>query len=171
MTTDIITRRAEFILNEARHTHKRDQCTTYALRVLSNYATIGRDAPASTIKGFNRLMSRRAYDLLHYVVDQKKWTSLTINEHSVPLNVTWKWICDNCDTLTASDIIQEFSTNPMVTITREEDGLLRENGYQSKGTMNERYNDCGIEIISIDENPKDISKRLAAMNERSIEYV
>jgi len=52
----------------------------------------------------------------------------------------------------------------MVTITREEDGLLRENGYQSKGTMNERYNDCGIEIINIDENPKDMSKRLALVD-------
>jgi len=163
--TDIITRRAEFILNEARHTHKRDQCTTYALRVLSNYATIGRDASASTIKGFNRLMSQQALDLLHYVADLKTWTSMTINEHSVPLNMTWNWICANSQSLTPNDIVEASPLYPMVTITRHEDVLLRENGYQSKGGMNERYGECGIDIITIDEDPKDISKRL--LSERS----
>lgn len=162
--TDIMSRRAEFLLNEARHTHKRDQCTTYALRVLSNYATIGRDAPASTIKRFNRLMSCGAYDLLYELADLKEWVSMTINEHGVPLKTTWDWICDNSESLTVSDIIKEFSRHPMVTITQEEDQRLRSNGYQSKGTMTERYDGCGIQLITTDEYPRDITKRL--LNER-----
>jgi hypothetical protein len=57
--SDNLKRRINFLLECAKHEGTKDQVVTYALRVLSNHATIGRDAPSSTIKKLNKNILRK----------------------------------------------------------------------------------------------------------------
>ena len=47
---DIVKRRIVFLLDAAKHENVRDNATTFTLRALSNYATIGKDAGSASIK-------------------------------------------------------------------------------------------------------------------------
>ena len=87
--TPAVRRRCEFLLAVAKDpTDSRDQTVTYAMRVLSNHATIGRDASSEYIKRFNRKITRRAYERLT-AVDWREFKSTTRNEHPKPLDQSW----------------------------------------------------------------------------------
>lgn len=150
---NVILRRINFLLETAKHEDKKDQAVTYVMRVLSNYATIGKDAGSTPIKKKNRNVTKKAFKLL-----VKKGLSIyckeTINEHTRPLQQTWNWLKENKN-LTTQDVWKEFCENKMVTVTKEEDTLIRMKGFNSKGTFKERYIDLGIEIIMLDQNPED----------------
>ena len=64
---DVIQRRIRFLLDAAKHEIKKDQVVTYAMRVLSNHATIGKDAGSAEIKKQNKTISEGAKKLLHSV--------------------------------------------------------------------------------------------------------
>ena len=151
--TPAVRRRCEFLLAVAKDpTDSRDQTVTYAMRVLSNHATIGRDASSEYIKRFNRKITRRAYERLT-AVDWREFKSTTRNEHPKPLDQSWNWIVANAHTLTAEDIWQEFADNPMITVTVEEDkGMPR-----TKGDFATRY--AGIEVMTLDVDPYSLRKR------------
>ena len=57
---DVIERRIRFLLDAAKHEIKKDQVVTYAMRVLSNHATIGKDAGNAEIKKQNKTISEGA---------------------------------------------------------------------------------------------------------------
>ena len=57
---EIIERRIRFLLDAAKHEIKKDQVVTYAMRVLSNHATIGKDAGSAEIKKQNKTISEGA---------------------------------------------------------------------------------------------------------------
>ena len=64
---DIIERRIRFLIDAAKYEDKKDQVVTYVMRVLSNHATIGKDAGSAEIKKHNKKVSEKARNLLHSV--------------------------------------------------------------------------------------------------------
>lgn len=137
---DIAMRRAEFLLTEARSKSPfRDQTVTYALRVISNWATIGKDASSSTIKWSNPRLSQAAWKLYDDLSDEE-WIKKTINEHPEPLAQIWAWILKNKDMISAKSILDRVSKWPMITITKQEDDELNKLGMKSTGSPEERHN-------------------------------
>ena len=80
---DAINRRIQFLLDAAKHELKKDQVVTYAMRVLSNHATIGKDAGSAEVKKKNKKVSEKTKQLL-YSVDWTTYRQNTINEHPKP---------------------------------------------------------------------------------------
>lgn len=141
------------MLAEARCKASRDQVTTYAMRVVSNYASIGKDAGSSEIKLRNRLVSVGARNLLMSGVTAAEWTSLTINEHPMPLRETWHWIIENASDLQTVDLWQHFVNNRMVTISIEEGKFLTAMGLRSRSGGGDRYRRVGLEVCLLDDEP------------------
>ena len=134
-----ITRRAEFLLAEARSPDPaRDQTVIYALRVISNFTTVGRDFQSAAIKWRNPRLSARAW-ALYYETSDDEWQRSTINEHPQPLSQVWEWIRENANSIDARQIIERIAEHPMITITKEEDAELTGMGFRSKGSATERY--------------------------------
>ncbi|WP_171182066.1 hypothetical protein [Ruegeria sp. HKCCD8929] len=148
-------RRAVFLLNEARHDAKRDQAITYAMRVLSNYAAIGKDAGSGTLKNQNKRVSVAAKALLATVKTTRIWQQHTINEHPLPLKESWDWIVRGAKTLQPTDVWEHFRSDPMITITGGEDRLLSEKGLKSKGGPG-RHGSVGIEPVWLVSTPQEI---------------
>jgi len=143
----VIRRRCEFLLAVAADkSDSRDQAVTFMMRVLSNYATIGKDAGSETIKRLNRRISRKAFDRLQNE-DWHIFKSTTINEHPKPLKQMWDWIVINSEVLTAELVWQEFVKHPMITVTKEEDREMP----RSDGDITTRYK--GIEVLTLDADP------------------
>lgn len=149
-----VERRIRFLLDAAKNEVKRDQVVTYAMRVLSNYAAIGKDAGSIEIKKQNKRVSHSAQTLLHkhgLVFFCKN----TINEHPKPLKIIWQWLQDNADKLTVKEVWHEFANNPMVTITKDEDKMIKARGLNSAGNLQTRYTELGIEVVILSETPND----------------
>lgn len=143
-----VVRRMEFLLSEARSADvRRDQTVTYAMRVISNYFSVGRDAGSAVIKRESRRFSRKALELKSLA--NADWTSETINDHPDPLNEVWRWLVANAETLSVEDIAARFRAHPMVVITKDEDNALTRSGYRGNGRPAERYARAGIEIIEV----------------------
>lgn len=155
---DAAIRRIEFLLNEARHSAKRDQVITYAMRVISNIASIGKDAGSSEIKLVNRIVSKGAQSLLHSGISVEIWTKSTINEHPVPLKETWDWIIANVNTLSTSDVWNHFVENRMATLLISEDRELTKLGLRSSSGIGGRYIVSGVSIIILEYSPKSYLK-------------
>lgn len=60
-----VERRIRFLLDAAKNEVKRDQVVTYAMRVLSNYAAIGKDAGSIEIKKQNKRVSHQRQSKTH----------------------------------------------------------------------------------------------------------
>ena len=88
------------------------------MRVLSNHATIGRDAGSAEIKKYNKTVSQGAQKLLHSV-DLTTFCKQTINEHPKPILATWEWLRENAEHLSVEEVWNEFVANKMVTITKK----------------------------------------------------
>ena len=151
-----IERRILFLIDAAKFEEKRDQVVTYAMRVLSNHAAIGKDGGSREIKQLNRRVSAEARKLL-MSVDIDTYCKETINEHPKPLKETWDWLRKNAHSLSKEEVWAEFQNNPMVTITKKEDEGIRERGQNSTGDMQSRYLDQGIDIVHLDRSPKELS--------------
>ena len=106
---DEIKRRIEFLIEAAKYEVKKDQVVTYAMRVLSNHATIGRDAGSAEIKKHNKTVSQGAQNLLHSV-DLTTFCKQTINEHPKPILATWEWLRENAEHLSVEEVWNEFVT-------------------------------------------------------------
>ena len=153
---DIVKRRITFLLDAAKHEIARDHATTFTLRALSNYATIGKDAGSATIKKINKRVSENAYELLK-TEGLEVYCKQTINEHPKPLSQTWDWLKENAQNgLSVEKVWKEFCDFPMVTVTKEEDNFIKGKGLNSKGTIEERYSN--IKIITLPKSPLELSK-------------
>ena len=146
----ILMRRLKFLMEEARHNEKRDQVTTYAMRVISNYATIGKDALSKQVKSENKNISEAAYNLLLELNSLEKWSKQTINEHQIPLKVLWEEI--QSSKLDEKGIWDIFLDAPMITITKEEDDKLNKLKLRTSPDSN-RYEIAGINIIVLERSP------------------
>lgn len=151
--TPAVRRRCEFLLSVASDpSEKYDQAVVFTMRVLSNHATIGKDALSEPIKRLNRTMSKKAFERLRST-DWQTFKSTTTNEHPKPLKQIWLWIVENADTLTAEHIWEEFLKHPMITVTKEEDKAMP----KSDGDFDTRYK--GIDVITLDADPYSLRKR------------
>ena len=151
----ILMRRLKFLMEEARQNAKRDQVTTYAMRVISNYATIEKDASSTIVKRENKNVSEAAYNLLLELNSFEQWTKQTINEHQIPLKVLYEHIQSN--SLGEKEIWEIFLDAPMITITKKEDAKLTSIGLRSSSDKS-RYKKAGIKIIELPDTPIKILK-------------
>ena len=151
----IIKRRIQFLIDAAKDEDKKDQAISYVMRVLSNYATIGKDASSESIKKINCKVTEKAYILLKEK-GIKKFCKETINEHPKPLEQTWQWLKENAHTLSVDDVWKEFCKYKMVTVTKEEDNYMKGRGLNSKGTVEQRY--LNIKIINLPKPPFELDK-------------
>jgi len=160
---DVVKRRITFLLESAKNESLKDQAITFVMRVLSNHASIGKDAQSTPIKKINRLVTKKAKEML-LTKGIEFFCKETINEHQKPIKQIWEWLKNNAHNLTVEDVWKEFCEYPMVTVTKDEDAYMRKKGLNSKGSLKERYLDLGIEIIELDKSPYDISKLLNKKN-------
>lgn len=155
---DATFRRCRFLLMEACAKAKRDQATTFVMRVLSNLASVGMDAGPAKIKDLNRLISSGAATLLEDGISLEDWRKGTINEHPVPLKQTWEWLLKDAERLTEKDIWDHFVANQMVIVAKSEDAHLNRIGLRSAGGSS-RYSQAGISIIKLSVSPREIIER------------
>ena len=155
--TEEVERRIKFLIELAVREEKRDQVATMLMRVLSNYATVGRDGSSAQIKNLNKLVSTEAKNIL-LQNDLKHYRSLTINEHPKPLKETWLWLQTNARSITTNDVWNEFKSNPMVTISKSENSKLRAIGMSDNGNIITRYAPIGIDIIRLDQSPSKLKR-------------
>lgn len=151
-------RRLAFVIDAAKNEEKKDQTVTFAMRVLSNFATIGKDAQSSTIKGLNKNISTKAKNILYSDnMNLKKFCELTINEHPKPLKEIWNMTKENSHKISIERLWLEFIDNKMITITKDEDSYLRKAGFGSSGSVKDRY--LNIKTETLDETPIDYFKK------------
>ena len=151
---EFLRRRADFILREARCGAKRDQVVTFAMRVLSNFASIRRDGQSGDIKRHNKRVSKAAALELHSASSFRDWSRSTINEHEMPLKETWDWICSDCRALRAEHLWSHFLEWPMCTVMRDEDQKLNSRDFRRLPGKN-RYQKAKISTISLPYSPKE----------------
>ena len=151
----ILMRRLKFLMEEARQNAKRDQVTTYAMRVISNYATIEKDASSTKVKSENKNVSETSYKLLLELNSIEKWAKQTINEHQIPLKALWEEIQSR--NLDEKEIWEIFLDAPMITITKKEDAKINSLGLRSSSEKS-RYKKAGIKIIELPDTPIKILK-------------
>ncbi len=138
MSQKVILSKAEAILILAHADSQRCQGGNFLLRVLSNYATIGRDASSSIIKRDNPRISKGA-SKLRSELTRREFEKATINEHPEPLIQVWLWIVENKTKLQPLDIVRRIYSYPMVTVTKVEDQLMNEAGFRQTGLPEERF--------------------------------
>jgi len=132
------------------------------MRVLSNHATIGKDAGSSKIKDENHTVSSGAFELLQTVSSLRDWHTKTINEHPLPLKAIWSWMLRDAHTITPNDVWNCFLVHPMTTVTKSEDALISKHGLRLKAS-DDRYTKLGIQTVQLDRAPRQlILSRLAA---------
>lgn len=169
-----ILRRAGFLLAEAvQPDATKDQTITIALRVISNYVTVGKDLGSRDVKLRNPRMSVTAFERLHELMKNmsgaeafKQWHVETTNEHPEPIRGIWEWIMENAKKLTVQDVVDRMLENAMVTITNAENSRLRAHGLVSRGVSSERYQLAGIIIAANSKAPREI----IAVNRSQLRY-
>jgi hypothetical protein len=94
-------------------------------------------------------MSLAAKRLRETLDDDKKWASLTINEHQVPLKRLWLGWKLLGSSITAETIWDDLVKHPMVTVTNQENTLLREidKKHKDENATFDRYRLAGIQLF------------------------
>lgn len=144
---EVMSPKAEALLLLARASEKRCQGGTYLLRVLSNYVTVGKDVGSGAIKRLNPRMSVAAR-AVKCKLDVDAFCRATTSEHPEPLNVVWRWLVTNAQSLNAADVIEHIGNYPMVTITKAEDAILNSPRLRDIGVPDERYSEARIVLWS-----------------------
>lgn len=116
-TTDMILRRVDFLLREARSPDPLyDKPVGEALYMINNVLATGGvyfGAPSDLIKN-NPWRSYAA----HTQITRGNWTNLT-NEHQEPRIQVWEWIKNN-PRLTPEEVLARCEKWPVVTVTQDE---------------------------------------------------
>ena len=149
-----ILRRLKFIKLEAISNSERDQTTTSAMRVISNFGTIGMNGASSKILRINKNMSAAAYKALTKTKTMQDWISIVTNEHPMPLKESWKLFQSLGNKLTEEYIWKHFVKYPMNTILKTENQKLDKLGYRDNGLPKKRYTDANIDILEINDTPE-----------------
>ena len=149
-----ILRRLKFIKLEATSNSERDQTTTSAMRVISNFGTIGMNGASSKILRINKNMSEAAYDELKKAKTMRDWISKVTNEHPMPLKESWKLFQSLGSKLTEEYIWNHFVKYPMNTILKTENQKLDKLGYRDNGLPKTRYKEAKIAIFLLNDTPE-----------------
>ena len=132
-------RRAKFVIEEARCDQPvYDQTVTAALRVISNWATVGRNGSSAAIKWLNPRLSEAAWELYHSVTDAE-WQQGTINEHPEPISQVWLWILREKESIDPQAVLHRMQQWPMITVTRQEDAAISQSGNRAQGDPEARH--------------------------------
>ena len=123
---DIVTRRIRYLIDEAKSLNPQyDMSITFTMRLISNYASIGRGAATSErVKLLNTRMSTEARKLFNEV-DFPEFHKATINEHHLPLKKLWENLVKDHSSLTPEEVWHSFVKYPMITVTNYENDRLR----------------------------------------------
>ncbi|CAM8278468.1 hypothetical protein [Candidatus Methylopumilus planktonicus] len=149
-----ILRRLKFIKLEAINNSERDQTTTFAMRVISNFGTIGMNGSSSKILRINKNMSESAFNELRKSKTIQDWIGKVTNEHPMPLKESWKAFQSLGDKLTEEYIWKHFVKYPMNTILKTENQKLDKLGYRDNGLPKLRYTDADISIFVLSDTPE-----------------
>jgi hypothetical protein len=149
-----IVRRLKFIQLEAMSKSDRDQTTTFAMRVISNFATIGLNGSSSKILRINRNISDGAYGELKKAKTMQDWISKVTNEHPMPLKESWKVFQSLGNNLTKEYIWKHFVQYPMNTILKTENQKLDKLGFRDNGLPKIRYQEANIGIFLLNDTPE-----------------
>lgn len=149
---DLILRRIRFMLQEAALCPERDQVITYAMRVVSNYSSVGKDAQSAEVTKLNTRISTNALNSMSDYSSFADWVKTVTNDHPEPLRQTWDWLIANSKNLTETDVWNRFCSYPMITITRVENKNIDGKGFRSKGSPMERYLAAGIKIVQLNNS-------------------
>jgi len=148
LNIQVIERRIEFLINEVNSFNPHyDQSITMLMRIISNHTTVGSNSGSRGVKKKNKNISKKALELKDRCSDEE-FHNLTINEHQLPLKDLWDWMIENKNTITVKKILDKFFEYPFITVTKEENSSL--NKIKKKNlSPEERYQNCGIEIVKI----------------------
>lgn len=149
-----IFRRLKFIKLEVISNAERDQTTTSAMRVISNFATIGINGSSSKILRINKNMSERAYGELRKAKTMQEWRVKVTNEHPMPLKESWKAFQSQGKNLTEEYIWKHFVKYPMNTILKTENQQLDKLGFRDNGLPKARYSAANIDIFALSDTPE-----------------
>lgn len=147
--SEYISRRIRFLLQEARIGANRDQVITYAMRVVSNFATVNCDAQSSGVTKRSTRISQGALDRMGDCIKFSDWAKVVTNDHPQPIKLVWIWLCENSNNLTEMHVWDRFCEYPMVTILKTENTKLDKMGFRSKGDFKDRYHKAGIQIVQL----------------------
>jgi hypothetical protein len=137
-------RRAKFLVQEAQSPDPmNDLAIGMTLRCLSNYVTVQADGGSKKVKKLNPWMSKAAYEKAVELGQFNSWHDVTTNEHQEPLKEVWTWMLGIHDELTGEMVISRLAAFPFVTVTRDEDAVLR--GIRNVSPV-ERYALANIEV-------------------------
>ncbi len=149
-----ILRRLKFIKLEAISKSERDQTTTSAMRVISNFGTIGINGASSKILRINKNISEAAYAELKKTKTMRDWMSKVTNEHPMPLKESWKLFQSLGGKLTEEYIWKHFIKYPINTILKTENQKLDKLGYRDNGLPKTRYKEAKIDILLLSDTPE-----------------
>jgi hypothetical protein len=148
MLEGLIYRRADFLITEARSGVKKpDEAVTKVLRSLSNYLTVGSDGSSDKVKKLNPNMSQAAKELRDRL-SPVEWHKQTTNEHQLELKIVWKYIVHNALTLTPKDLCAYMRRYPYVTITKDENDVLRK--VKDFTSPEDRYFKASIKTVKLE---------------------
>ena len=102
----------------------------------------------------NPVMSLEAEKLIKSSKNFKEFHSKTTNEHQNPAANIWKWIYDNCETLTWKDVEKYIDSYSLVTVTKEENERLKKTK-NIIGDPKKRYEETSIDVRRLEKPPKD----------------
>jgi hypothetical protein len=147
MLEGLIYRRVDFLIKEAlAGVKKPDEAISKTLRCLSNYLTVGTDGQPFRVKKLNPNMSQAAKELRDRL-SLDEWHNKTTNEHQLELKVVWRYIVENASTLKPEDLCTYMRRYPYVTITDEENDVLRR--VKDYTTPEERYEMAKITTLKL----------------------
>ena len=92
-------------------------------------------------------------------MDLATYCQSRINERPKPIQLTWEWLKDHADTVSIEEVWNEFSNNPMITVTKDEDNMIKASGQNSIDNMQSRYTDRGVTVVTLPETPLEYHKK------------
>ena len=148
MEDKALNRRIQFLINEAKSDPPvRDQTGTFALRVITNCFSVGKDVSAREHKKRAPFRSGGALRLASGE-DEKpnaEWFNQVTNEQQYTLKRAWEWMLREANTLTVSRVREHLQRWPVVVVTKEECKRLVD---LPEVTPGERYRRAGIEVFA-----------------------
>lgn len=131
------------------------------IRDCSNFDAMGqlandRRVTSWRLKEHNIVVSKRAFEFMDQCSAFKDWHEAATNEHSTPRNVMQEWLVQHFSTITDEEAMEYFRDNPVCSILKDpEEDLLRTKGWRQRGTIKERYQDVGIQLVCLLQKPMD----------------
>jgi hypothetical protein len=141
-----IDRRIEFLIKEAKsgdyENRFPDQTIKYALRVITNYFSVGDDVSSRKHRKDCPYRSEKAHKLSQ--TDPTGWLDKVTNEHQYPIKRAWAWLLKQRELLTVPLIKEHLRKWPIVVVTKDENASLHDD---TEMEPYQRYAAKGIKVL------------------------